>query len=63
MARDRMPVVGASGLDGLTLALGAYRNGVLLAPMLGKAAAAAALGERAPGETAPFGPDRPGLQG
>ena len=63
MARDRMPVVGPSGLDGLTLALGAYRNGVLLAPMLGKAAAAAALGERAPGETAPFGPDRPGLQG
>ena len=63
MARDRMPVVGPSGLDGLTLALGAYRNGVLLAPMLGEAAAAAALGERGPGETAPFGPDRPGLQG
>lgn len=63
MARDRMPVVGASHIEGLTLALGAYRNGVLLAPMLGEAAAAAALGERAPAATAPFRPGRPGLQG
>ncbi len=63
MARDRMPVVGASPIAGLTLALGAYRNGVLLAPMLGEAAAAAALGARAPAAAAPFRPDRPGLRG
>ncbi len=40
---DRRPVVGAVE-DGLVLALGGYRNGVLLAPVLAQLAADAALG-------------------
>jgi glycine/D-amino acid oxidase-like deaminating enzyme len=30
--RDHLPVIGPSGVDGLFLAMGHFRNGVLLAP-------------------------------
>ena len=60
---DRMPVLGRSRLPGLVLALGGYRNGVLLAPAMGEAVAAAILEGRVPARAAPFRPDRTGLAG
>jgi glycine oxidase len=41
---DNLPLVGPSGLDGLLLATGHYRNGVLLAPVTADAIAAALEG-------------------
>lgn len=50
---DRRPVVGAAQ-DGLVLALGGYRNGVLLAPVLAALAADAALsGAQVPAALSP----------
>lgn len=55
---DNAPLLGRVGPEGLVLATGGYRNGILLAPLLGPAVAAALAGEDAPTETAAFVPDR-----
>ncbi len=59
---DNAPVVGAvpagSGADGLVIATGHHRNGVLLAPLTADAVAALVTGGPEPPETAPFGPAR-----
>lgn len=55
---DNAPLLGAAGPAGLVLATGGYRNGILLAPLLGPAVAAALVGEPAPTETAAFAPTR-----
>jgi glycine oxidase len=36
---DNLPLVGPGALDGLVLACGHYRNGILLAPLTGEAVA------------------------
>jgi glycine oxidase len=55
---DNGPVIGRGGLDGLVLATGHYRNGVLLAPVTADAVAALLGGEEPPAEIARFAPDR-----
>ncbi|HEX2393062.1 MAG TPA: glycine oxidase ThiO [Solirubrobacterales bacterium] len=47
---DNLPFVGPGALDGLLLATGHYRNGILLAPLTAEAIAAHLAGEPAPEE-------------
>lgn len=52
---DGQPILGpVEGLEGLLLATGHYRNGVLLAPITGETVAALALGETSPVDISPF---------
>jgi glycine oxidase len=55
---DNGPIVGAAGLDGLFVATGHYRNGILLSPVTADAVAACLTGGRPAGEWAPFSPRR-----
>jgi glycine oxidase len=48
---DNAPLIGPGGLDGLVLATGHYRNGVLLAPITAEAVAAFLAGQALPPET------------
>jgi len=55
---DNGPVVGWTAVEGLLVATGHYRNGVLLAPFTGSAVATLLEGGPMCAELAPFGPDR-----
>jgi glycine oxidase len=56
---DNGPIVGPSGVvDGLVLATGHYRNGILLAPLTAEGVVAVLAGQALPDELAPFGPER-----
>ncbi|MBX5470304.1 MAG: glycine oxidase ThiO [Thermoleophilaceae bacterium] len=55
---DNAPIVGAAGPEGLLVATGHYRNGVLLAPVTAEAIVALAAGEDAPEQMRAFAPDR-----
>jgi len=55
---DNAPVIGPAGPDGLVLATGHYRNGILLAPLTGEAVADLLVGGRLPDYAAPFSPTR-----
>ena len=56
---DHLPLVGPwPGVDGLVLAAGHYRNGVLLAPLTAQLVAGLVLGKGMPEEAAPLLPDR-----
>lgn len=55
---DNAPLLGPSGLDGLYLATGHYRNGVLLAPLTGEVLAECVTGGGPPAVAAPFRPGR-----
>ncbi len=55
---DNAPVVGATTVDGLILATGHHRNGILLSPLTAEAVAAVATGDEPPPEMAPFTPAR-----
>jgi glycine oxidase len=55
---DNAPLIGPGALDGLVLATGHYRNGILLAPITADAVAALVSGERPPAVAAPFGTER-----
>ncbi|NHN31367.1 glycine oxidase ThiO [Paenibacillus agricola] len=58
--RDGMPIMGyLTQLPGLVLAMGHYRNGILLAPATGRLIRQLLLNERADLDLAPFSPDRP----
>lgn len=54
---DNLPVIGRSRLEGLILATGHYRNGILLAPVTARSAADLAEGGSAP-DTAAASPER-----
>jgi glycine oxidase len=54
---DNAPLIGAAG-DGLILATGHYRNGVLLAPATAEAVAALIAGEEPPVDISQFDPGR-----
>lgn len=45
---DNLPLIGPGALDGLVLACGHYRNGILLAPLTGDAVAAVIAGDPLP---------------
>ncbi len=46
------------GGNGLVVATGHYRQGILLTPLTAEAVAAIVAGDEPPEEMAPFGPDR-----
>src|SRR5262249_59322800 len=56
-SRDNLPLIGPTGPDGLWLACGHYRNGILLAPATAALLAAALAGAPAPPRQ-PFRPPR-----
>ncbi|MFJ6558866.1 glycine oxidase ThiO [Streptomyces sp. NPDC091412] len=55
---DNAPLLGPTGLDGLLLATGHYRNGVLLTPVTGDAMAHVLTTGELPDEVRPFSPGR-----
>jgi glycine oxidase len=55
---DNAPLIGPSGLDGLVLATGHFRNGILLAPATAEAVTAILAGETPDSRVAAFAPAR-----
>ncbi len=55
---DNAPVIGATATDGLLVAGGHHRNGILLAPISATAIVALLRGERVPAEVEPLSPAR-----
>ncbi len=55
---DNGPILGRCGPDGLLLATGHYRNGILMSPVTADAAAALLTGQPPAPEWAPFTPQR-----
>jgi glycine oxidase len=55
---DNLPLIGPGAIDGLVLATGHYRNGILLAPLTADAIAALLAGGQLPEAVAPAHPAR-----
>lgn len=55
---DNAPIIGPSGVDGLVLATGHYRNGILLTPITADTVAALVTGQDPPPEAAAANPFR-----
>jgi glycine oxidase len=55
---DNAPLIGASDVEGLLIATGHFRNGVLQAPATADSIAALLAGESGPIDLAPFSPQR-----
>jgi glycine oxidase len=55
---DNAPLLGPAGVDGLVVATGHYRNGILLAPVTAEAVAELLATGRVPAAIAPFSPAR-----
>ena len=55
---DNAPIIGRSGPDGLVVATGHGRNGILLAPVTADAVASLVVDGVVPDVVAPFGPER-----
>lgn len=55
---DDLPILGETGVRGLTLATGHYRNGILLTPLTAEAVAAFVTGDALPVEVAACDPRR-----
>ena len=55
---DSLPVIGGIGLEGLTIASGQFRNGIMFAPLVADAAAQHVLGNRLPDIALPFSAQR-----
>jgi glycine oxidase len=55
---DNAPLIGATGVEGLYVATGHYRNGILLAPVTADAVVELLTTGRLPGLVAPFVPTR-----
>ena len=53
-SRDDAPIFGPTSVEGLFLATGHHRNGILLAPMTADAVSAAVLGQDMPELARPF---------
>ena len=53
-SRDDAPILGATDLGGLIMATGHHRNGILLAPLTGRAIADLLTGGATPASIAPF---------
>ena len=59
---DGNPLIGEWGDEGLLVAVGHYRNGILLAPITADAVAALLAGEAPPAEAEPFAPAQGALR-
>jgi glycine oxidase len=57
-SRDDVPLIGSVGIEGLVIATGHFRNGVLLAPITGEIVAELLTGGALPIDIAPFAPGR-----
>jgi glycine oxidase len=57
---DHLPVIGPSGISGLFIATGHFRNGILLAPVTAEAIAEMIINHRVPADIEPFGIQRLG---
>jgi glycine oxidase len=57
-SRDDAPMLGPSGLDGLVIATGHHRNGILLTPVTAAVVSAYLLTGRLPESARPFSPQR-----
>jgi glycine oxidase len=57
-SRDDAPMLGPSGVDGLVIATGHHRNGILLTPVTAQAISAYLLTGRLPDSLRPFSPKR-----
>jgi glycine oxidase len=57
-SRDDAPMLGPSGLDGLVIATGHHRNGILLTPVSAAVISEYILGGRLPEMALPFAPQR-----
>src|SRR5260370_888761 len=57
-SRDDAPILGASGIDGLVVATGHHRNGILLTPLTAGAVSAYVLTGCLPEMVGPFTPER-----
>jgi glycine oxidase len=57
-SRDDAPMLGPSGIDGLVVATGHHRNGILLTPLTAEAVSAYVLTGRLPEMVEPFTPER-----
>jgi glycine oxidase len=55
---DNAPLIGPGGTEGLMVATGHYRNGVLLAPVTAEAVACLLAGDAPPLDLEPFSPLR-----
>jgi len=55
---DNAPLIGESATQGLLVATGHFRNGVLQAPLTGDCLASQLAGERPPVDLTPFSPQR-----
>ncbi len=55
---DNAPILGRTPLDGLLVATGHYRNGILLTPVTADAMAELIVDDKLPDAIAPFTPDR-----
>jgi glycine oxidase len=55
---DELPLLGRAAYDGLVIATGHFRNGVLLAPITAEIVTALAEGRPPPVDLAPFSPER-----
>ena len=55
---DGLPAIGKGAVDGLVVAGGLFRNGILLGPLVGEIAAGLALGETPVHDLKPFDPAR-----
>ena len=60
---DDLPLIGRASVDGLVVATGHYRNGILLTPITAEAVAAAVAGEPLPPEVGACDPRRFGRLG
>jgi glycine oxidase len=57
-SRDDAPMLGPSGIDGLIVATGHHRNGILLTPVTAAIVSAYILGKELPEVAKPFSPER-----
>jgi len=57
-SRDDAPMLGPSGIDGLVMATGHHRNGILLTPITARSISAYVLTGRLPESVQPFTPER-----
>jgi len=57
-SRDDAPMLGPSGIDGLVVATGHHRNGILLTPLTAETVSAYVLTGRLPPILQPFSPER-----
>ena len=57
-SRDDAPMLGPSGVDGLVIATGHHRNGILLTPVSAAVVSAYILSGRLPESVRPFSPER-----